>query len=298
MESLTSSVPAPQASHHDELFMQQRMHFSESLNELKNLRKQLYSAAEYFEVSYSKDDQKQIVVETLKDYTIKAFINTIDHLGSMADKINNFMDENIVEVSGTDLRFRSIEQRVRTCQDFVDRGGVFQQSLAVGFPKHHKRYIIPVGATTKAVGQSNMIYQSVQDDWFKFNNGFSQVRTREISPKIVREQYSISAHTQPKTFQFKRTVSIPERKEQPPNHFPVMRARSVVKRSTTLNSSTSKQRYPTPPLRSVSMSTYPEKEKERSPEQHSGLNRRLLKALVSMRKYRKDATLDKHSNEN
>lgn len=49
------------------------------------------------------------MVETLKDYTIKAFINTIDHIGSMADKVNDFMDENI-EVSEADLKVCSIEQ--------------------------------------------------------------------------------------------------------------------------------------------------------------------------------------------
>ncbi|EXC14466.1 hypothetical protein L484_007833 [Morus notabilis] len=259
MESVnfTSSVSAPKPSHHDELFMQQRMVFSESLNELKNLRKQLYSAAEYFELSYSKDDQKQIVVETLKDYTIKAFINTVDHLGSMADKVNNFVDEKTVDVSEADLKFSCIEQRQRTSQDLIDRSGLFQQSLAFSFPRHHKRYIIPgkyallCGAAKNAIGQSNLMYHGVENDWFQFRN---------------------------------------ERKE-PANHFPHS---GLVKRSTTVNSSASKQRYPTEPWRSVSMSIHTERDRAKSPE-HSGLNRRILKALVSMRKRKKDATSNKYN---
>ncbi|XP_024028557.1 protein ABIL2 [Morus notabilis] len=291
MESVnfTSSVSAPKPSHHDELFMQQRMVFSESLNELKNLRKQLYSAAEYFELSYSKDDQKQIVVETLKDYTIKAFINTVDHLGSMADKVNNFVDEKTVDVSEADLKFSCIEQRQRTSQDLIDRSGLFQQSLAFSFPRHHKRYIIPGGAAKNAIGQSNLMYHGVENDWFQFRNA----TTREISPTIVSEENSTStpsSQSSPKTFHLTRTASKAERKE-PANHFPHS---GLVKRSTTVNSSASKQRYPTEPWRSVSMSIHTERDRAKSPE-HSGLNRRILKALVSMRKRKKDATSNKYN---
>ena len=56
--------------------------------------------------------------------------------------------------------------------------------------------------------------------------------------------------------------------------------------------------YPTEPWRSVSMSLPSERDRNKSPEQHSGLNKRLLKALVSMRKNRKDAKLHKYFHEN
>nr|DAD36226.1 TPA_asm: hypothetical protein HUJ06_006866 [Nelumbo nucifera] len=115
METMPSfsplSVPQPQeASTYDELSMQQSLLFSDSLKDLKNLRAQLYSAAEYFELSYTNDDQKQIVVETLKDYAIKALVNTVDHLGSMTYKVNGLLDEKVEEVSGTELRVSCIEQ--------------------------------------------------------------------------------------------------------------------------------------------------------------------------------------------
>jgi len=50
------------------------------------------------------------VIETLKDYAIKALINTVDHLGSVTYKVNDLLDEKIEEVSGTKLRISCIEQ--------------------------------------------------------------------------------------------------------------------------------------------------------------------------------------------
>lgn len=50
------------------------------------------------------------VVETLKDYAIKALVNTVDHLGSVTYKVNDLLDEKVVEVSGAELRVSCIEQ--------------------------------------------------------------------------------------------------------------------------------------------------------------------------------------------
>lgn len=46
----------------------------------------------------------------MKDYAIKALINTVDHLGSVAYKVNNFLDDKMVEISGMDLRLSCLEQ--------------------------------------------------------------------------------------------------------------------------------------------------------------------------------------------
>lgn len=50
------------------------------------------------------------MVETLKDYAIKALVNTVDHLGSVTYKVNDFVDEKVDEVAGTELRVSCIEQ--------------------------------------------------------------------------------------------------------------------------------------------------------------------------------------------
>ncbi|KAE8655184.1 Protein ABIL2 [Hibiscus syriacus] len=132
-----------ESSHRDEFFMQQTLLFSDNLKDLKSLRNQLYSAAEYFEMAYTKQLQKQIVEETVKDYAIKALVNTVDHLGSVAYKINSFLDEKMIEYSAMERRLWCLEQRLRTCQDFVNLGGLSQQSIVLEAPKHHKHYIFP-----------------------------------------------------------------------------------------------------------------------------------------------------------
>nr|KJB17382.1 hypothetical protein B456_003G074200 [Gossypium raimondii] len=122
-----TSVPVPQqSSHRDEVLMQQSLVFADNLKDLKNLREQLYSAAEYFAMAYTKEMQKQIVEDTLKDYAIKALVNTVDHLGSIAYKINTFLDEKINDYSVMELRLFCLEQ-----------------SLVLEAPKHHKHYIFP-----------------------------------------------------------------------------------------------------------------------------------------------------------
>lgn len=50
------------------------------------------------------------VMESLKDYSIKALVNTIDHLGSITSKMENSIDEKLVQVGHTELKFSCIEQ--------------------------------------------------------------------------------------------------------------------------------------------------------------------------------------------
>lgn len=50
------------------------------------------------------------MVGTLKNYAIKALVNTVDHLGSASYKVNDFLDEKVSEVSGTEICVSSIEQ--------------------------------------------------------------------------------------------------------------------------------------------------------------------------------------------
>ncbi|XP_056173805.1 protein ABIL3-like isoform X2 [Syzygium oleosum] len=113
---LPSSVSAPQeASNYDELSAKQSLNFLDSLKDLKDLRKQLYSAADYFELSYNRHDQKQLVVNTLKDYVTKAFINTVDHLGSLTYKVNCLLDDKIEEAFAIELRFSCALQGITDC---------------------------------------------------------------------------------------------------------------------------------------------------------------------------------------
>ncbi|MBA0689885.1 hypothetical protein Goari_007591 [Gossypium aridum] len=185
-----------QPSNYDEISMQQSLLFSDSLKDLKNLRSQLYTAAEYFELSYTNDDQKQIVVETLKDYTIKALVNTIDHLGSVTYKVNDLLDEKVEEVSGTELRVSCIEQRLRTCHEYIDHEGISQQSSVINTPKYNKRYILPVGETMHGANLTKSKYVGCslddEDDWHQFKNAV-RATIRETPTSSVRETPTSSA---------------------------------------------------------------------------------------------------------
>ncbi|XP_052209622.1 protein ABIL3-like isoform X6 [Diospyros lotus] len=174
METETSCTQrAPQeASNYDELFMQNTLLFADSLKDLKNLRAQLYSAAEYFELAYCRDGQEQLVVETLKDYISKAIISTVDHLGSVACKVSNFLQEKIDEVSGAELRFFCMQQKLRTCQEYIHCSGLSEQSLVIKTPKFHKEYIVPVaGKKHVATGKTGSIYQCAEHDLQQSANG-------------------------------------------------------------------------------------------------------------------------------
>ncbi|XP_052294878.1 protein ABIL3-like [Citrus sinensis] len=117
--------------HHNQSLLrkgQQSLLFSDSLKDLKNLRTQLYSAAEYLELRYTSDDQKQIVVETLKDHASKAVVNTVDHLGSVTCKVNDLLDAKVDEVSDAEHRISCMNSQIQVS------GGCSPESTAILMP--------------------------------------------------------------------------------------------------------------------------------------------------------------------
>ncbi|KAM1817957.1 hypothetical protein ACFX15_002088 [Malus domestica] len=323
----TSAMPVPRvASNFDEVSMHQSLLFSDSLRDLKNLRTQLYSAAEYFELSYTNDDQKHIVVETLKDYAIKALVNTVDHLGSVTYKVNDLFDEKVDEVSGTEFRVSCIEQRIRTCQEYIDHEGLSQQSSVIDTPKYHKRYILPgkyttvvsvyFGETMHRGSRTKSKYQGCnlddEDDWHQFRNAV-RATIRETPPSTVSKGRSPSPSPQPPqragVFSFTSTMPKKEldKRTVSPHRFPLLRSGSLASRPTTPNKSRSttpnssrpttpnlsnpRRRYPSEPRKSASMRLPAERDNGREVEQSPSKSKRLLKALLSRRKSKKDDML-------
>ncbi|XP_068329504.1 protein ABIL2-like [Pyrus communis] len=313
----TSTMPIPRvASNFDEVSMHQSLLFSDSLKDLKNLRRQLYSAAEYFELSYTNDDQKQIVVETLKDYAIKALVNTVDHLGSVTYKVNDLFDEKVDEVSGTEFRVSCIEQRIRTCQEYIDHEGLSQQSSIIDTPKYHKRYIFPVSETMHGGSRTKSKYQGCnlddEDEWHQFRNAV-HATIRETRPCTVSKGRSPSPSPQPPqrrgVFSFTSTMPKKEldKRTVSPHRFPLLRSGSLASRPTTPNKSRSttpnssrpttpnpanaRRRHPSEPRKSASMRLPAERDNGREVEQYTSKSKRLLKALLSRRKSNKDDML-------
>ncbi|XP_048565187.1 putative protein ABIL2 isoform X2 [Triticum urartu] len=114
-----------------------------SMQDLKALRPQLYSAAEYFELAYTQEGRKQAVMSNLKEYAVKALVNTVDHLGSVSFKVSSLVDQRFDEVAEANLRVSCIQQRAQAIHACVNREGLTQQSLSIAAPKYHKRYILP-----------------------------------------------------------------------------------------------------------------------------------------------------------
>ncbi|KAL6541495.1 Protein abil3 [Orobanche gracilis] len=320
METMTSSASIPfprEPANYDEVSLQQSVLFSDSLKDLKNLRKQLYSAAEYFELSYSNDDQKDAVMNTLKDYAIKALVNTVDHLGSVTFKVNDMLDENVDEVSGTELRVSCIEQRLRTCQEYVDREGISQQSLVINTPNYHKRYIFPVGETMHGSVRAKSKYRGCslddRDEWYQFKNAIRATVRETPPPSIVGKGYSPppTPKLADEHLNFSFSNNMPnkdiEKRKTSPHRFPLTRSGSLSSkpatpkssnsspptrsRSTTPNPSLGRQSYISDPRKSASMRIRVGKESSKDGEQHLSKSKSLLKSLLSRRKTKKDDTL-------
>lgn len=319
MVSSVSAHNPEETANYDEVSMQESLIFSDGLKDLKNLRTQLYSAAEYFELSYMNDDNKQIVVDTLKDYAVKALVNTVDHLGSVTYKVKDLLDEKFDDVSGTEIRVSCIEQRIRMCQQHIDCEGLSQQSLVINTPKYHNRYILPgsVGkALTEAIGMKSKYHWcnlKEENEWHQFRRAASATtirdnpssksrkgRSQSPSPRTLQRASTslINGSTTTKEFN-KRTVS--------PHRYPLICNGSLPSQPTTPNSRATTpspsrpttntfnglQRYPSAPRRSASVRVRPEQEREnpKAVERQPSKSKRLLKSLLSRRKSKKDDML-------
>ncbi|CAN6336672.1 unnamed protein product [Urochloa humidicola] len=127
----------------DEASMERSKSFIKALQELKNLRPQLYSASEYCEKSYLHSEQKQMVLDNLKDYAVRAVVNAVDHLGTVAYKLTDLFEQQASEVSTFELKVARLNQQIFTCQVYTDKEGLRQQQMMGTDIKHHKHYILP-----------------------------------------------------------------------------------------------------------------------------------------------------------
>lgn len=128
---------------YDDVSMERSKSFVKALQELKNLRPQLYSAAEYCEKSYLHSDQKQMVLDNLKDYAVRALVNAVDHLGTVAYKLTDLLEQHTLDISTMDLKITSLNQQLLTCQTYTEKEGLRQQQLLAFIPRHHKHYTLP-----------------------------------------------------------------------------------------------------------------------------------------------------------
>ncbi|CAK9143137.1 unnamed protein product [Ilex paraguariensis] len=241
------------------------------------------------------------MVETLKDYLTKALVSTVDHLGSVAYKVNNFLDEKVNEVSETKLRFSCIEQRLRACQQFVDQGGHSQQSFLIKTPKYYKRYTVPgnyfllsSGEAMPAISNTKSMHNSSRlcpEYDLNPTKKAVQATTMKVESPFRKGLSSTESPSNPATFSFTRVLSTKETgtQEASPLRFSLKRSGSLVKRSNT-PSRNDKQwnQFPSEPQRSVSMCIHPERDRKKEIQPNSKRSKSFFKALLSVHRSRKE----------
>jgi len=66
--------------------------------------KAMFSHVNSLVITYSR------VLDNLKDYSVKALVNAVDHLGTVAYKLNDLLGQQTTEISATELRAASVAQ--------------------------------------------------------------------------------------------------------------------------------------------------------------------------------------------
>ncbi|KAL5058987.1 hypothetical protein RYX36_030591 [Vicia faba] len=72
-------------------------------------------------------EQKQMVLDNLKDYAVRALVNVVDHFGTVAYKLTGLLEQHILDISTTDLKVSTINHKLLTCQIYTDKEGLRQQ---------------------------------------------------------------------------------------------------------------------------------------------------------------------------
>ncbi|KAF5731761.1 putative Protein ABIL1 [Tripterygium wilfordii] len=150
----------------DEVSMERSKSFVKALQELKNLRPQLYSAADYCEKSYLHSEQKQMVLDNLKDYAVRALVNAVDHLGAVAYKLTDLIEQQLLDTSTMELKVSCLNQKLLTCQTYAHKEGLRQQQLLSIIPRHHKHYILP-NSVSKNVHFSPLVQNDPRQNHFQ-----------------------------------------------------------------------------------------------------------------------------------
>ncbi|XP_023750399.1 protein ABIL2 isoform X4 [Lactuca sativa] len=229
--------------------------FANGLKDLRNVKEQLYSAADHFEDSYYKNDQKQMLFESLKNYISKSLIKTIDHLGSVMYKLNNFLDHNVNEASRLNLQLLCIEQRLQTCQAYANKVGLYQYLETPQTPKCPKKYTLPENCVFEGKAESFGVRKGYSGQFPPGSVDFS-FRKAALNKRIEKRSRSIS----PIRFRIKRSESA-----------------SCAHRSMSPN------------ISRRSCSSYPQRESPKDMEAYSKKTRNLFKLLLNMYKSKNKA---------
>ncbi|RRT60846.1 hypothetical protein B296_00041323 [Ensete ventricosum] len=86
-----------------------------------------------------------MVLDNLKEYAVRALVNAVDHLGTVAYKLTDLFEQQSSDVSTVELKIYCLNQQILTCQNFTDKEGLRQQQLFGRTRRHRKHYTLPNG---------------------------------------------------------------------------------------------------------------------------------------------------------
>ncbi|KAL6884624.1 hypothetical protein ACP4OV_010560 [Aristida adscensionis] len=295
----------------EEVQMQETLVFSETIEDLRTLRSQLYSAAEYFELAYMQHGERQPVMDNLKEYAVKALVNTVDHLGSVSFKVSSLLDQRFDEVCDANLRISCIHQRTQMSQACMDREGLSQQSLVITAPKYHKRYILQAGdesmpsampnfremnkVTNRAAHMHQVFTAAAAEPKIKDRQpSFSKLRSIARAPSQRARSASPAQHSHSARLS---ETSIPTKRDkrsdsQIPSTPPLTRSGSLSKKpslhkTSSVRVQTTSGLKKLAPLRSQAERNNDTSEGDHAPKK----SKKFLQSLLSRRKSRKDEPL-------
>jgi len=102
-----------------------------------------------------------MVLDNLKNYTVGALVNAVDHLGTVAYKLTDLFEEQSFDISKLEQSVSRLDQKIHTCQHYTDIEGLGQQQLLAPIARHHKHYILPSTETDTGSGRKGVGYDRI-----------------------------------------------------------------------------------------------------------------------------------------
>ncbi|KAG8051656.1 hypothetical protein GUJ93_ZPchr0001g30436 [Zizania palustris] len=281
------------------------------------LKSQLYSAAEYFELAYTQEEDKQEVMSNLKEYCVKALVNTVDHLGSVSFKVSSLIDQRFDEVADANLGVSCIQQRAQMSQESMDREGLSQQSLVITAPKYHRRYILPgddsmpnavpnyneMWKVRNRAAQMHQVFTASQAKEAAKQKQPSFSKLRSIARAPSQRARSSSPAQRPRSTPPSETATTPikrDNKSDPSisSTVPLTRSGSLPRKPSLLKTSSVRvqmqmqMQTTSEPKKLASMRSHADRNEDgKEGEQTPKKGKKFLKSLLSRRKSRKEEPL-------
>ncbi|XP_026661157.2 probable protein ABIL1 isoform X2 [Phoenix dactylifera] len=99
-----------------------------------------------------------MVLDNLKDYAVRALVNAVDHLGTVAYKLTDLFEQQTLDISTLELKISCLNQQILTCETYTDKEGLRQQRMVTNNPRHHKHYILP-NSVSRQVQSSSQLHK-------------------------------------------------------------------------------------------------------------------------------------------